>query len=544
MKPNTPISVSALPAYLATLVLAAAFSLPSTALACGGFFCQAQPVEQNAERILFEVNGDGTITATVEVRYSGDPADFSWVVPVPDTPTLDVVPQSTLTTLDIATVPQIISPPTRCTRPPPLLLPFVGMAEPEQFLQNDAGVDVSDLPSVGPYDDIQVVSSDDPSALTTWLADNGYLITSEMEPFIANYVEQDYKFLGMKLAPQAGISDIAPISMTFAIDQPMVPLVLTSVAAEPEMGVLIFVAANERYEADNFQNLVIDRADVQMNPRTRQNNYYPLSSWMIDEAGGQAFITELAQPSENITDAISSLFLATPDATEVEAYLQLVLARRPYVTRLFTRVSGWEMLTDPTFRPSEGGDISRFIDLSDRPEVEICASDPIADIRQPCGDTYCGVGALCATTDTGMDGCVCPSGTVARSISAPAGLGQPTTRTVTCQLEEFDMLVSAREDGTAPQDPCLNASCGDNGQCVDVGGFATCDCDDNYAAVTDSLGQLTCEKAVRTFDSSQLLWTEANGCSCSTSGTAQSLSRGAIVALALLPLAALRRRQG
>ena len=48
------------------------------------------------------------------------------------------------------------------------------------------------------------------------------------------------------------------MKMTFPSDQPMVPIVLTSVAAEPEMGVLVFVAANQRYEADNFENLVVD----------------------------------------------------------------------------------------------------------------------------------------------------------------------------------------------------------------------------------------------------------------------------------------------
>jgi len=542
MQPNTAIFSRTLPIHITSLLIAAALSLPSVALACGGLFCQTQPVEQNAERILFEVNGDGTVTATVEISYGGDPADFSWVVPIPDTPSLDVVPQSTLTLLDTATVPQIIPPPVRCTQPVSPFFATSDSVDDGDFAMDSAegGVNVEDLPSVGPYDDIQVVSSDDPSALTTWLSDNGYLITPEMEPFVAYYVEQNYKFLGMKLAPQAGISDIAPISMTFTSDQPMVPIVLTSVAAEPEMGILVFVAANERYEADNFQNLLIDQADVQMNPRTGQNNYYALSSWMIDQAGGQAFITEAAQPSATLYDTVSSLFLATSDATEAQSHVQNILTRRSYVSRLYTRVSGWEMLADPYFRPAQGGDVSRFIDLSDRPPVEVCAPDPIAEQRQPCGDTYCGVGALCATTNAGVDGCVCPVGTVARSISAPAGLGQSVTRTVTCQLEDFDMLVSAREDGTAPQDACLNASCGDNGQCVDVGGFPTCDCDDDHAAVTDQLGQLTCEPVRRTFDSAQLLW--ADGCSCSASGS-NRVSRSALLALALLPLVGFRRRR-
>ncbi|MCP4504180.1 MAG: hypothetical protein GY822_30015 [Deltaproteobacteria bacterium] len=56
---------------------------------------------QNAERILFEVHPPPQgISATVVISYTGDPATFSWIVPVPETPTLDVVPVSTLLILD------------------------------------------------------------------------------------------------------------------------------------------------------------------------------------------------------------------------------------------------------------------------------------------------------------------------------------------------------------------------------------------------------------------------------------------------------------
>jgi len=538
------LSVPVLPKTLSLAVAAGMLVTPLPALACGGLFCQTQPVEQNAERILFEVNPDGTISAIVEITFTGSASDFSWVVPVPDTPTVDVVPQSTLSLLDTATVPQIIPPPTTCTNA--LFPPMMGGASNESDSaafdgdDDDSGVDVVDLPAVGPYDDIRVVSSEDPQALIDWLQENQYLITAEMEPFVANYVEQGYKFLGMKLAPGAGTQDIAPVKITFPSDQPMVPIVLTSVSAEPEMGVLVFVAANERYEADNFENLVVDRADVQMNPRTQQNNYYALASWMVDQAGGQAFITENAQPAADVNGAVSNIFLNTSDSAEAQAYVTELLQRRSYLTRLYTRVSGWEMLADPYFQPSAGADVSRSIDLSDRPAVEMCAPST-DDTRKACGDMYCGVGAQCATTREGIDGCICPAGTVARSISAPLGLGRSVARTVTCQVTAHDMLASAREDGTAPQDPCLNASCGANGQCVDTNGFATCTCDEGYAAVTDPQGALTCSQVRTSFGPESILW-EESGCACSSVGS-DSISSSALALLLLAPLARLRRRR-
>jgi len=535
-----------LPTTLCLVVCAGFLAVPLPALACGGLFCQTQPVEQNAERILFEVNPDGTVTAVVEITFTGTASDFSWVVPVPDTPSVDVVPQSTLALLDTATVPQIIPPPTTCTSA--LFPPMAGGAANESDLassgdDDDGGVDVVDLPAVGPYDDIRVVSSEDPAALIDWLQENGYLITEEMEPYVANYVEQGYKFLGMKLAPDAGIQDISPVKITFTSDQPMVPIVLTSVAAEPEMGVLVFVAADQRFEADNFENLVMDRDDVQMNPRTQQNNYYALASRMVDEAGGQAFITENAQAASDLNNVVSNTFLNTADADEAQTFVQDLLNRRTYMTRLYTRVSGWEMLADPYFQPSTGPDVSRQIDLSDRPTVEMCAPST-ADTRKACGDMYCGVGAECASTVDGIDGCICPAGTVARSISAPLGLGRSVARTVTCQVTAHDMLASAREDGTAPQDACLNTTCGDNGQCVDTNGFATCTCDSGYAATTDSQGTLTCAEATATFGPGQISdWVDGAGCSCSTVAGSEQLSGWALALLMLAPLMRLRRRR-
>ncbi len=88
---------------------------PTDADACGGFFCSNSPVDQNAERILFEVHEPPVgVTAVVEIAYTGDPGDFSWIVPVPETPNLDVVPTSTLRLLDAATAPNIIPPPVTC----------------------------------------------------------------------------------------------------------------------------------------------------------------------------------------------------------------------------------------------------------------------------------------------------------------------------------------------------------------------------------------------------------------------------------------------
>ena len=67
-------------------VVAIAVFLASTqpAWACGGFFCTTTPVDQNAERIIFTQNGDGTVSAYVQIEYTGSAPDFSWILPLPE----------------------------------------------------------------------------------------------------------------------------------------------------------------------------------------------------------------------------------------------------------------------------------------------------------------------------------------------------------------------------------------------------------------------------------------------------------------------------
>lgn len=536
---------------LAALAFVTTASMPKPAEACGGLFCSTNPVDQNAERILFEVHETGEVTATVEISYSGDPASFSWIVPVPETPSaLDVAPPSALRLLDMATAPVIVPPPTTCSDPMrgfDQALP--GPPSADAGSVNDAeggGVVVEDLPVVGPYDP-EVVSSDDPEALIAWLEENQYLITDEMKPFIAEYTQAGFKFLGVKLVPDAGVSDISPLSFTCPTPDgaPLIPIKLTAVASEPEMGILAFVAGQERFSTLNYRSMTVDTDRVQFDPRTQQSNYYPLVSWLVDQEGGKAFVTEYADASADAQSAVDNVFLSTADVDDARTWVQGVLERNPYLTRMYTRLSGWEMDEDPVFSASGGADVSNVHDLSNRPAVEICSSVDPGSV--PCGSTYCGVDARCAITDDGQEGCVCNSGTVARAITVPRGRGQPLGTSVTCQDTSLDMLQSVIGQVA---DPCEGFGCGEGGQCVPVNGFATCRCDDGFVAVNDFNGPngLECRPVTETFAPDQLLWPNgtpgARDCACVTTGQGLVGSGlGAFAVLFGLMLGGRRRRR-
>jgi len=549
-----------LPALLTACALALALA-PTAAQACGGFFCSSVnllPVQQNAERILFEVNDDDTITTTVEIRYAGDPDAFSWVVPVTDVPidtgdgAMVLAPAQTLLLLDSATMPTIITPPTKCNGQAGGSFnnrATLGGAAP---MAEDSGaggqgfdnpVDHVDLPHVGPFDP-EVVSSDDPDALIAWLNDNDYLITPEMEPMVAEYVAQGLKFLCMKLLPESNVSDIAPVAFTTPGSEPMVPLTLTGVAAEPEMGVMAFIAAEERWQASTWSNLEIDVADVQADPRNGMSNYDALIAWQIDQAGGKAFVPQFADDLLGVNNQLEGSWSWDPQYDDARAYLTAVEAEHPYITRVYARASAWDMDIDPTFEATDLPDLDPTLDLSDRPAVEVCALAPDEDTRTPCGDSYCGEGASCAVTASGFDGCVCPAGEVARRVQGPRTMQRDTIDTIVCERVEFDMMASLGELdlGVEMGDVCAGTDCGEHGACVATNGFPTCTCDDGYAAVpnfeaTDN--SPTCSKATRVYGPDALLW--AGACAgCSSTGGAPAAG---LLALLLGPLAIRLRRR-
>src|SRR5688572_18275891 len=73
-------------------VLTAVLGGSSPADACGGFFCSAvQPVNQAAEHIIFADNGDGTVTAVIEIMYEGPSENFSWLLPISSVPMGDQI---------------------------------------------------------------------------------------------------------------------------------------------------------------------------------------------------------------------------------------------------------------------------------------------------------------------------------------------------------------------------------------------------------------------------------------------------------------------
>lgn len=327
--------------------------------ACGGLFCQNSPVDQNAERIIFTDNGDGTITAIIQINYTGFAPDFSWILPLPSPITAEdiAVPEDAMDAfmeIERMTNPRFIPPQT----PDCAQIEFEEFAE--EGVQSAGDVEIFASGEVGPFG-FDVIGSDDPAALITWLRDNAYTVTESMEPLINVYVDEQFVFLAMRLLPDQGTQDIQPVAVTYASENPMIPLRLTAVAANPDMAVLTWFFADAQAVPDNYAHMEIDDRDITFFT-FGGNDYRSLLRSEADRFNGQAFVTEYAQPTAQIS-------FNNP-------LLQDLSARHRYLTRLNTVISPEEMTLDPVFSyDTRRADVSNVHDLSNARGQYDCERD-------------------------------------------------------------------------------------------------------------------------------------------------------------------------
>jgi hypothetical protein len=326
-----------------TLGAAALLVGPRPAAACGGFFCSQTPVLQTAERVVFEIEGD-VITAYVQLQYSGTDPNFAWVVPVPEVPQVEVgVGAAMFDALDAQTRPIFVSPAgvpaadasldvSSCggalfggggrAAPPSLQVRSVPLPE----------VDVWAKATVGPFEYV-VLSAERAADLNDWLGINGYQLQPGSDPVVQGYLDRGMKLLGLKLAPDAGASQVEPIKLTYrdSAGCATIPLQLTAIAAVPNLEIITWVFGAHRVAPENFAHVTVDAAAL-----GGERDYLPALGRAVDALGGRGFVTEKAGATADLSDS------GDPRLAEL-------LARHAYVTRLRTVIDPSEMTEDPAF---------------------------------------------------------------------------------------------------------------------------------------------------------------------------------------------------
>jgi hypothetical protein len=404
--------LSFVPAFALALIV-----LPEPVQACGGLFCSASaPVNQAAERIIFSKNADQTVTAVVQIQYQGPSEEFAWVLPVPGIPQVNVSSDLAFTRLQQASNPQYNFTTVvegRC-KPERGSDSANGSAPSGDFGSGGAGgnggINVLASGTVGPYD--FVVIEPDMSyenvgdVLVQWLTSEGYDVVppggdpDDISALLGSYLQGGMNLIAFRLTKGNDTGTIRPIRITYESDQPMIPIRPTAVAANDDMGVMVWVLGESRAVPVNYKALELNQALI--NWLNGGRNYNQVVVAAANEAGGQGFVSERAGPSSDYDNVImlefekddwEALRMSASSLTPSElldesswrfggwdGYLALVerfprtgfdtqafvdalgeevvepmiatqelLSSRPYVTRLYTTLSAPEMDLDPLF---------------------------------------------------------------------------------------------------------------------------------------------------------------------------------------------------
>ncbi len=351
---------------LIALVLGVSLGIPISASACGGFFCRNTPISQTAERIIFAVDTKARIvTSVVGINYTGEAAEFSWVVPVPDVPELDVAETKSLDHIADATN-LVFNPPQN-----PCQVVFSSA--------NTAGGGGSVVPVpqeapflktgvVGPFD-YAIIRNEKTDSMIAWLRENKYQITPEMEPLVSQYVKEGQYFLAMKLQRGKEVTEIKPVVMTYSGVDPAIPIRLTAVAAVPNLQLIVWVLGSVQYVPQNYAHPEIDYSRMRagfMQVQESGSSYVSLQTYqderrfVQEKYQGKAFVTEYAQPMRNL---LADVRVNQKDA--LDPLIAKLFSQYSYVTRLRGQMNPNQMTLDPIFTADTNAkDVSNVIDLA------------------------------------------------------------------------------------------------------------------------------------------------------------------------------------
>ena len=306
---------------------------PPSAQACGGLFCSSpnQPVNQAAERIIFSANGDGTVTAVIQIQYQGSASKFSWLLPISSVPTEEQIgvgsnlgfqrlqtatnPQYTLTTRVEGTCK---SGSFNSGRGPTSAGTGGATSVAVDGEAPGKGVTVEASGTVGAFDwtviSINASSSEPSDVAVEWLEANGYSVGEGAPGLIKPYLLEGLHLLALKLTKGSDVGSIRPLMLTYDAEKPMIPIKLTAVAANEDMGVMTWLLSDTRGVPQNY--LALELNEARINWFNASSNYNAVVTAAADEAGGQGFVTEFAGK----TSALPGVVWSSAEETQWQSF--------------------------------------------------------------------------------------------------------------------------------------------------------------------------------------------------------------------------------
>jgi hypothetical protein len=281
-------------------VLVAAMAAEERADACGACIQPSEtPSVVTDHRMIFSVSKEQS-TLYDQIRYSGSPSSFGWVLPVVGDVEVGVSSDLVFAALDQRTQTQIIAPPQNCPPIPQACLQNRGFATFADGGAQSAGGSVTVLQRkvVGPYDTV-ILKATEPTALFDWAKKNGFVINDDSKPVIAEYQKENFNFLAVKLVPGQGVQDMRPIRVTTKGANVALPLRMVAVGAGATLGITLWVLSEGRMEPTNFATFSIGADELAWDWAANKSNFLDVRASKTAASNGRAWELESSTSSSS-----------------------------------------------------------------------------------------------------------------------------------------------------------------------------------------------------------------------------------------------------
>jgi hypothetical protein len=274
---------------------------PRDAHACGGCFVgPSESTVVTGHRMALSISPTQAVLWD-QIQYSGDPAEFSWVLPVKPGARIELSTDAFFEALDAGTTVTVQSPPEGCgSSGGPGLGCSSGLTSDAAFEGArspgaNEGVEVIHEGTVGPYETV-TLSSENPYALEEWLEEHGYTVPDAVAPTVRDYVDEGFDFIALRLQPGQGVQQMKPVRVVTPGTGYTLPLRMVAAGAGSSVELVLFVIGEGRYETSNFANAQLPLSLVTWDFLTDRSDYAELRLAKLGGDGGRTWLTTYAQP--------------------------------------------------------------------------------------------------------------------------------------------------------------------------------------------------------------------------------------------------------
>src|SRR5688500_9464314 len=257
---------------------------PATAEACGGCFVpQTERTVVTDHRMALSISPQQTVLWD-QIRYSGDPAEFAWVLPVRAGAKLEISNDEWFSALDASTQPVVYQPNTFGGRAGCALTGCGSESTSADSAFGGGQVQVLSQSVVGPYETVTLRATDD-DALRHWLTSHDYSIPESITPTIDAYVREGFDFIALRLRPGCNERSMQPVRVVTNGADPTLPLRMVAAGVGARVGITLYVITEGRWQPQNFPHATVDATRVLWDRTQNKSNYEPLTQELM--SGGE-----------------------------------------------------------------------------------------------------------------------------------------------------------------------------------------------------------------------------------------------------------------